>query len=350
MKLTVAVSGINTIDNPGPGAGICRALKESGLEVRTIGLAYDALEPGIYLDQIIDKSYIMPYPSGSKEAFIDRIRDIHEKENLDVIISALDAELPIYMDIEPVLAEMGIKMLIPTKEMFRLRDKLRLKELSEKIGVKAPEYISCTSLGDLHKATEKLGFPCMIKGPFYEAFKANSIGEAEGYFIKIAAAWGYPIIAQKFISGDEYDVIGCGDGKGNDMGVFAIRKMTITKLGKVWNAVSIRNDKLISAAKDVVKGLSWRGGFEFEVLVEDKTQDIYVLEINPRFPAWVYFPSACGINLPERMVRLLTGQEYDTHSDYKSGKLMIRYTNELVKDISDFEQVSTYGESGEVKK
>jgi carbamoyl-phosphate synthase large subunit len=347
MKINVAVSGINTIDNPGPGAGICRALKESGMDVRTIGLAYDALEPGIYLDHIIDKSYIMPYPSGSRESFIDRIKDINSREGIDVIISALDAELPIYMDIEPVLKDMGIKMLIPTKEMFRLRDKLRLKELAEKIGVKAPEYLSCTSLTDLHEAAKKLGFPLMVKGPFYEAYKANSIGEAEGYFTKIALAWGYPIIAQKFIQGDEYDVIGCGDGNGNDMGVFAIRKMTITKLGKVWNAVSVRNEKLISATKKVVKGLSWRGGFEFEVLLEDKTQDIYVLEINPRFPAWVYFPAGCGINLPARMVQLLTGQQYDTHSDYKSGKLMIRYTNELVKDISDFEQVSTFGESVE---
>jgi len=347
MKITVAVSGINTIDNPGPGAGICRALKESGMDVRTIGLAYDALEPGIYLDHIIDKSYIMPYPSGSREAFIERIKDIHSREGIDVIISALDAELPIYMDIEPVLNDIGIKMLIPSKEMFRLRDKLRLKELAEKIGVKAPEYMSCASLADLHNAVNELGFPCMVKGPFYEAYKAHSPAEAEGYFGKIAAAWGYPIIVQKFIQGDEYDVIGCGDGNGNDIGVFAIRKMTITKLGKVWNAVSIRNEKLIEATKRVVKGLSWRGGFEFEVLLEDKTQEIYVLEINPRFPAWVYFPAGCGINLPARMVQLLTGQDYDTHSDYKSGKLMIRYTNELVKDISDFEQISTYGETSE---
>ncbi|MBU4486388.1 MAG: ATP-grasp domain-containing protein [Candidatus Delongbacteria bacterium] len=345
MKITVAVSGINTIDNPGPGAGICRALKESGMDIRTIGLAYDALEPGIYLDHIIDKSDIMPYPSGSREAFIERIKDIHAKEKIDVIISALDAELPIYMDIEPVLEEIGIKMLIPTKEMFRTRDKLRLKELAEKIGVKAPEYISCASTTDLHNAVDKLEFPCMVKGPFYEAYKAYTIGEAESYFTKIAMAWGYPIIVQKFIEGDEYDVIGCGDGKGNDMGVFAIRKMTITKLGKVWNAVSVRNERLIEATKKVVKGLSWRGGFEFEVLLENKTQEIYVLEINPRFPAWVYFPAGCGINLPARMVQFLTGQKYESHSDYKSGKLMIRYTNELVKDIKDFEKISTFGES-----
>lgn len=345
MKIVVAVSGINAVDNPGPGTGICKALKESDLDVRTIGLAYDAMEPGVYMDNIIDKSYIMPYPSGSREAFIERIKHIHSVEKIDVIISALDAELPIYMDIEPILKELGIKMLIPTKEMFKTRDKLRLKELAEKIGVKAPEYRSCTSIKDLHDSTEEVGFPCMVKGPFYEAFKANNISEAEGYFHKIAMAWGYPIIVQKFITGDEYDVIGCGDGKGNDIGVFAIRKMTITKLGKVWNAVSIKNEKLLEATKKVVKGLSWRGGFEFEVLVESSSQDIYVLEINPRFPAWVYFAAGCGINLPERMVKLLLNKEYETHSDYDSGKLMIRFTNEMIKDIKDFEQISTTGET-----
>jgi len=83
---------------------------------------------------------------------------------------------------------------------------------------------------------------------------------------------------------------------------------------------------------------------EFEVLLENKTHDFYLLEINPRFPAWVYFSAACDINLPERMVRHLLGMEYDDHSNYKSGKLMIRYTSEKVKDIADFEKITTFGE------
>ena len=271
MKITVAVSGINAIDNPGPGTGIMKSLKESGLEVRTIGLAYDALEPGIYMDDTVDKTYIMPYPSGDRASFIRRIEYIHSIEKLDVIISALDAELPIYMDIENELAEMGIKMLIPSKEMFKLRNKADLKKIAEDIGVKIPEYFVCTSYADLISAVNVLGYPCMVKGPFYEAFKATSFSEAEAHFNKIANKWGYPIIVQKFITGEEFDVIACGNGKGDDLGVFAIRKMTTTALGKVWNAVSIHNEGLISATQRLIKHLSWRGGLEFEVLLEQST-------------------------------------------------------------------------------
>jgi len=349
MNLTIAVSGINAIDNPGPGTGIIRAIKESKLakehNIRAIGMAYDGMEPGIYMDEVVDKTYIMPYPSGSRDSFISRIHYIHEREKIDVIISALDAELPIYMDIEKYLeSELGIKMLIPTKDMFKLREKTVLKNLADEIGIKAPEYIACGSYADLLAATQIVGFPCMVKGPFYEAFKANTMAEAETYFHKISSKWGYPIIVQRFIYGDEYNVIGCGDGEGGDMGVFAIRKMTITGLGKVWNAVSIDNKKLLEATKKMVNHLSWKGGFEFEVMVDSKSGEIFVIEINPRFPAWVYMAAAAGINLPERMVRKLMDMPFDTHSDYQSGKMMIRYTAEMLKDIKEFEQITTMGE------
>lgn len=342
--INIAVSGINAMDNPGPGAGIIRALKESPLDVRTIGLAYDSMEPGIYMDHIVDKSYLMPYPSVAREVFFERLRYIHSVERLDMIISALDAELPVYMNLESDLNALGIQMLIPSRQMFERRNKSRLKELAGDIGVKCPKYIVCNSRNALDKAVKKIGFPCMIKGPFYEAFKAGSSWEAGEHFQKIVCKWGYPVIVQQYVYGQEYDVVGCGDGNGGDLGLFAMKKMTTTSLGKVWNAVSVADTRLLNAAKKLVDRLSWRGGFELEVLVEEKTRDIVLLEVNPRFPAWVYMAAACGINLPERMVRFLAEMPYESHSNYQSGKIMIRYTNEVIKDISDFEQAASLGE------
>ena len=76
-NLVIGISGINAIDNPGPGVAVARSLKEDAdLNVTTIGLAYDAMEPGIYLDWVVDRSYLMPYPSVGGEAVVDRLLEI----------------------------------------------------------------------------------------------------------------------------------------------------------------------------------------------------------------------------------------------------------------------------------
>ena len=71
QKITVAVTGLNAIDSPGPGVPVIRALKESTVyEVRIIGLAYESLEPGIYMHDLVDKTYQIPLPSAGKFSMI----------------------------------------------------------------------------------------------------------------------------------------------------------------------------------------------------------------------------------------------------------------------------------------
>jgi carbamoyl-phosphate synthase large subunit len=345
MSYTIAVSGINAIDNPGPGTGIAKSLRESDLDVRIIGLAYDCLEPGIYMDWLIDKSYILPYPSGEVDSFLSRLQYIHERENLDVIIPALDAELPVYMNLSKSISSLSIGMMIPSKQSFQQRAKDKLPELSAAIGLKIPQTFVLSTLAELDKALAELGYPLMVKGPFYEAYTAENRQDAHHHFHALCGKWGYPIIVQEFIHGDEYNLVGLGDGKGNDVGHVSTKKMLITKLGKVWTNVSIRNDPMEQAALKFVNKYHWSGGYELELMLDKKSQEMYLIEINPRFPAWLYAATGCGINLPERMVKMILGKPYKTDSDYPVGKMLIRYTGELIKDISDFEKITTTAES-----
>ncbi|MBN1760473.1 MAG: hypothetical protein JW863_19245 [Chitinispirillaceae bacterium] len=344
MRYTIAVSGINATDNPGPGTGIARSLRESGLDVRIIGLAYDTMEPGIYMDWIIDKSYILPYPSIDPSSYLERIRYIHEREQVDVIIPALDAELPLYITIESQLAEMGIRTFLPSMAAFRARGKDRLDDLAHKTGLFTPPTFVLTSGAEIDGAIAQLGFPLLIKGPFYEATVVTTRAQALAEFHHYAAKWGLPIIAQKFISGEEYNCIGLGDGSGGDMGHCAIKKMLITRLGKIWTNVSISNGEIFAIAETFVGALNWRGGYELELIREHKTGIYYLIEINPRFPAWVFMATGCGINLPLRLVQAVLGEPYETHSDYEAGKILMRYTDELVLDIGRLAAITTSAE------
>ena len=56
-KVTIAVTALNAIDSPGPGVPVIRGLKEaSSFDARIIGIAYESLEPGIYMHDLIDKT------------------------------------------------------------------------------------------------------------------------------------------------------------------------------------------------------------------------------------------------------------------------------------------------------
>lgn len=350
MSITVAVSGINAIDNPGPGTGIARSLKESELDVRVIGFAYDSMEPGIFMDWVIDYSYILPWPSCAPDIYLERIAYINDREKIDVIIPALDAELPLYMKLRHKIEAMGIKLLLPDYETFLKRDKSNLPKIADSLGLLIPETLTMTSLADIETAEAQFGYPMMIKGPFYEAFKVRSRAEAHKEFYELSAKWGFPIIAQQFVNGEEYDLVGLADGHGNDLGHLAIKKMMVTKLGKVWTNVTVKNEHIDAAALKLVTSLKWAGGYELELINKTGTDEFYLIEINPRFPAWLYMAAGCGINLPERLVKRLLGLEYETHSDYEAGKVLIRYTGEMIRHISDFEELSINAECGKERR
>ncbi len=344
-KLTVAVSGINAVDNPGPGAGVARSLKEAeGLDIEVLGLAYDAMEPGIYMDWIIDRSFIMPYPSGGGEALVERLLYIKQNFGLDVVIPNLDSELPVYIKYARDLEKAGIKSFLPTRKQFQLRGKDNLPDLAKAIEVDVPETRVVSSPDRLIPCLEELQLPVMVKGTFYKAKRAYTRQEAIAHFQELANEWGYPVIIQEVVTGEELNVVGVGDGEGGHLGLVGIKKSWITSQGKIWTGMTVRHDGMLKATQDLMTHTQWRGPFELECIIGSKGQ-IYLIEINPRFPAWSYFSTGVGHNLAANLVRKAMGDPVDIAADYEAGKLFVRYTYELVTDLTVFQKIVTRGES-----
>jgi len=108
MSLKIGVSGINAIDNPGPGTGVIRSLREDNdLDIKIIGLSYDAMEPGIYMEGLTDRVYILPYPSNDHRSYLERLKYIKDSYGLDFIFPNFDAELPFYIKYQDEIEKMG---------------------------------------------------------------------------------------------------------------------------------------------------------------------------------------------------------------------------------------------------
>lgn len=343
-KLTIAVTGLNNIDSPGPGIPVIRALKDSDkFDVRIIGLSYDALEPGIYMHDLVEKTYQIPLPSAGQQSLLTRLQYIHQTEKLDVIIPNFDAELFNFIKLQDTLKQMGIHSFLPTLEQFEERHKWALPAFGEKYNIHVPKSKMINSMAEIHSLAYEFGYPLVVKGKFYDASVAYSPDQAMGYFNKISGKWGLPIIIQQYTPGTEVNVTALGDGKGNLIGAVPMRKTYITDKGKAWAGVALEDDKLMNIAKQLVKGNQWRGGFELE-MIRTERNEYYLIEINPRFPAWVYLAVGAGQNHPEALVQMALGETVKPFESYTSGKMFVRYSYDQIVDLKEFETISTLGE------
>ncbi len=344
ININLAVTGLNNTDNPGPGIPVIRAIRESGsFNVRVIGLAYETLEPGIYMTDMVDKVYMVPYPSEGSEALIQRLEYINSVENIDVLIPNFDAELFTFMKSAQKLEEMGIKTFLPTLKQFEERHKSNLPEFGKRYNLHVPKSSPVLDRKDIGEIRKEYEYPVMVKGKFYDAYIAYNEEQVKMHFNKISAKWGLPVIIQEFIKGTEVNVVALGDGKGNTIGAVPMRKQYITDKGKAWGGISLDAPDMLDLTHHIISATKWRGGMELE-LIRTEDDKLYVIEINPRIPAWVYLAVGAGQNLPEALVKLALGKEVKPYKSFDVGKMFVRYSYDMIVDLEKFEQISTKGE------
>lgn len=340
QKITLAVTGLNNTDNPGPGVPFIRGVKESyDFDFRIIGLVYENLEPGIYMEGLCDRIFQIPYPSSGSDDLIDRIEFIDQQEKIDVLVPNFDAELFSFMKNEKRLAKRGIRTFLPSIQQFQEREKDKLPDFGVKYNVKVPGSINLGNPDQLKEIGERFDYPVMIKGQFYDAYQVFNEEQAKQAFHKLASKWGLPVIVQEHINGIEVNVVALGDGKGRTIAAVPMRKQYITDKGKAWGGITLADDKMLELTRSIIQKTRWKGGMELE-LIKTTTGDYYLIEINPRLPAWVYLAVGAGQNIPDSLVKLAMGLDVEPMESYKIGKMFVRYSYDMIVDLEKFAAIS----------
>ncbi|MCP4290535.1 MAG: biotin carboxylase [bacterium] len=339
----VGVTALNATDNPGPGVAVARSLRnDSAFTGRIIGLAYDALDPGVYAG-LFDAIYLIPYPSEGQEALGNRLAYIVEQTGMNVCIPTLDSELPGFIALEKKLQELKVATFMPTSDQFAMRSKERLDELGNAASVSTPDQVVITSADELYNIHTRIAFPLVVKGIFYGAEICHTLDQAVKAFNNVVARWGVPVIVQEFLDGTEFDVVAVGDGEGGLIGAVPMKKMQLTDKGKGWSGVVVSSEELAKMTTAFMKATRWRGPCELEIM--ETTDGRYLLlEVNPRFPAWCYLAYGAGLNLPLAVVHLSQGKEVEEFGTPEVGAMFVRISLDQITHINAFEQIVTSGE------
>ncbi len=347
MIYRIAVTGLNATDDPNPGVAVIRSLRadpEWQNSLHIVGLAYDAMDTGIYSEGLLDEVYMLPYAYQGEGAFLHRMREIRQKTKIDVLIPTLDGELLNIMRSESLLNNMGIHVLLPAESSLKMHYKNVLADFCGANGIPAPRTQVIYDHKQLEAAGRALGYPFVVKGILHEAHTAHSLQQAQAYFDHVKNRWGIPLIAQQYISGEGRGVAALCDRRSKVIGAVAMRKLVVTEAGKGWAGVTVADKEIMALSMKILEGLKWVGPLELEFVREEKTGKLYLLEINPRFPAWIYLTARAGQNLAKSAVELALGKAVKPFTTYKEGVVFIRHAIDEICDLERLAQIVDKGE------
>jgi carbamoyl-phosphate synthase large subunit len=316
MTINVLVMSAGSI----PGVAVINALRgQSEITVRIIAADMGDLSAGFLL---ADAWHLVP--AASAPDFILTIHDICRKESVHVVFPIIDEELQVFADHAGGFWRDGIRVITNSPETVRLaKDKVLTARRCTELGVATPPVVLSEDL-----ATVSLPpFPLILKPRggrgSVDVHKVKNRRELE-FFLDYV---DNPMI-QQFIEGTEYTIDVLTDFDGRLLSLVPKERMMV-KSGMQTKGRTVNDPDLVEYAARVVHGfrLFPRGNIQ---CIRDQTGKIWLIEVNPKFPASLPFTIAAGVNAPLLLLKMHTGQQVPPMlGQFTEGLIMLRIWREL---------------------
>lgn len=313
-----------------------------GHTVQSISVARSLREVGYNVTAFINSKISAGYASRyiNKKVVINKKISSDEKAYLDFLIKFLIKNehcviIPMYNDSAEFLSKykleieekINIKCAIPEYDKFIIaHDKEKLMTICRLNSFPHPKTMSLSD-GNIEDCFTYVGFPALIKPNISSGARGitivKSVKELMDVYPKVQEVYG-PSTLQEYIdhTGVYYNVMLYRDKNGhvNEYVIIKIMRYFPLKGGTSSYCETIENKELFTICKKVLEALEWEGFADFDVM-EDKSGNLKIIEINPRIPASIHAAYASGVNFPEIIVNDLLGNERLNYFYYTNKKI-----------------------------
>ncbi|HVG35285.1 MAG TPA: ATP-grasp domain-containing protein [Pyrinomonadaceae bacterium] len=300
--MRIYISGLYSGTNPQPGLGISRSLRQAYANATLIGVEYSNRCSGIHWPDFDELWLQRSWEELNLETYAAQIKEVLDSGA--VWISGVDLEIMWLASVFPD----GHKNLLTAPSTAIKKIAKPAVEAHKGLPVRIPVFISTErSDWELHAFCRQHNWKVWLKGPYYEAVRTPGWDTFEVVRGLLARAWSTErLFLQTHVTGYEESV--CFSAyQGELLGCVYMRKRELTEEGKTWAGdVTEVPEEFVLPLRRMVKDLNWTGGAELE-MVRDPEGLLWLLECNPRFPAWIHGATIAGRNLPALLVEAATG-------------------------------------------
>ncbi len=302
--MKIYVSGLYCGGNPQPGVGIVRSLRVAFPTAILVGVEYSSRVSGIHFDELDDLWIQRPWDELDLDVWGERVRDTLDSGGLWISGSDLEA-----MWLADLLPDGHPNLLTPPSSALKRITKPEVIG-ARGLPIAVPDYLSTDhSDWELHAFCRAHDWRVWLKGPYYDASRTPTWDSFVACRAALKKVWSTErLFLQKHVSGYEESIM-LSAYRGELLGAVSMKKRDVTAEGKTWaGEIADLPAELLAPLKTMVQHLNWTGGGELE-MVRDCADKLWLLEMNPRFPAWVHGSTLAGDNLPALLVEAASGRK-----------------------------------------
>jgi carbamoyl-phosphate synthase large subunit len=270
-----------------------------------------------------DRAYVVP--TAADDTFLARMLEICEREEIGLLCSLHDWEVPFLAAHLEVFERIGVRMAVSRPEVIQTcLNKEHTARFCTEHGVRFPRTYA--SVSDALAAVDQglIRFPLMVKPGCgqgsIELYRVQDAHELEIFHahatkrIKAYAANGLldaesgGVLIQEMIHGTEFGLDVVHDLQGRFAACFVKRKIGM-RAGETDVAETVDNPDIESFGRRIGQALGHVGMLDVDVMVDE--QGPCLLELNPRFGGHYPFSHEAGANIPAALIAWAEGREPD---------------------------------------
>ena len=304
------------------GVQACKVLREEGYEIVLV----NSNPATIMTDpEFADATYIEPLLPGP-------VAQVIERERPDALLAtlggqtALNLAKALYED--GTLARFGVELIGADHDAIeRAEDRDRFRQTMDAAGLRMPRSAIATTLEQARAALGEVGLPCIVRPAFTLGGRGGGIARTEAEFATIAARGiaaspiGQVLLDQSVLGWGEFELEVMRDRNDNVVIVCSIEN--IDPMGvHTGDSVTVApqqtlTDRLYQQLRDqaitVIRAVGVEtGGSNVQFAVNPATEEILVIEMNPRVSRSSALASkATGFPIAKIAARLAVGYTLD---------------------------------------
>ena len=257
--------------------------------------------------------------------YVNITLNICKEQQIDVLLSLNDLELPILAENKSRFEELGVKVIVSDPQVIDIAfDKYKTAQWVEALGLSSPKTYVRLEDAKRALAAGEIEFPLFMK----PRWGSGSIGlesiadmeELDIYYnlllkkikktiLATASVGDEYIMIQEKLTGKEFGLDIMNDLNGRNVGVSVKQKLAM-RAGETDKAVTVDIPEVREMGRKIGEALGHIGNLDVDVM--QRADGAYcVLELNPRFGGGFPFSYEAGVNMPKAIIQWVKGEEVE---------------------------------------